>query len=80
MSQLRSDLQNRIKERHDQWVMDAMNLYQMGELKPSQCANDVVEVLTYQIVWLLDHYNVDMDEYIRGLRKLRALYREEISE
>ena len=30
MSQLRTDLQNRIKERHDQWVFDAMDLYQMG--------------------------------------------------
>ena len=77
MSQLRTDLQNRIKERHDQWFFDALNLYQMGKLKPHQCANDVVEVLTFNIIWLLDHYGVDLDEYIKGLKHLQVLYRDE---
>ena len=40
----------------------------------------MVEVLTYQIVWMLDHYKVDMDEYIKGLKQTLALYREEVGE
>jgi|KBSMisStaDraftv2_1062788.scaffolds.fasta_scaffold1270338_2 hypothetical protein len=72
---LRNDLLDRIKEKHDQWFADSMELYKMGGLKPGQAVNDVITVMTYQVVWLLDYYDVDLNEFIDGLRSTMHIYR-----
>jgi hypothetical protein len=76
MSQLRNDLLERIKDKHDLWFHDAMELYEMGRLRSHHCANDAITVMSYQIVWLLEYYDVDLEEFIKGLRQMMAHCRE----
>ena len=74
--QLRNDLLDRIKDRHFVWWHDSLQLYQMAGLKSAQFGNDVLTVLTYQIVWMLEHYNVDTEIFIEMLRASRKAYQD----
>ena len=74
--QLRNDLLDRIKDRHFVWWNDSLQLYQMAGLKSAQFGNDVLTVLTYQIVWMLEHYNVDTENFIEMLRASRKAYQD----
>jgi len=74
--QLRNDLLDRIKDRHFVWWNDSLQLYQMAGLKSAQFGNDVLTVLTYQIVWMLEHYNVDTEIFIEMLRASRKAYQD----
>jgi len=74
--QLRDDLLDRIKDRHFVWWNDSMELYKMAGLKPSQFGNDAMTVLTYQIVWMLQHYEVDLDAFIKILRQSFKAYKD----
>lgn len=75
-TQIRNDLLDRIKDKHDQWFEDAIELYKMGRLKPHEAANDTITVMTYQIVWLLDFYEIDLDEFIKGMKQTYRFYQE----
>jgi len=48
----------------------------MAGLKSAQFGNDVLTVLTYQIVWMLEHYNVDTEIFIEMLRASRKAYQD----
>ena len=74
--QLRDDLLNRIKDRHFVWWNDSMDLYKIAGLKPSAFGNDVLTVLTYQIIWMLRHYEVDMNAFIKILRQSYKAYKD----
>ena len=50
MSQLRDDLHRRITEKHNQWHRDAVDLYQIADLKPHHLAQDVFTILMVEIV------------------------------
>lgn len=75
-SSLRNDLLDRIKDKHFVWWNDSLELYRMAGLRSSQFGNDVLTVLTYQIVWMLDHYKVDLDVFIEGLRHSYKAYKD----
>ena len=75
MTQIRDDLLNRIKEKHDLWFKDSMDLYKIAAMRPSQAANDAIYVMTYNIVWLLEHYDVDLNAFIKGLKNTMKIYR-----
>jgi len=74
--QLRSDLIDRIKDKHSTWWNDSLELYKMAGLKPSAFGNDVLTVLSYQIVWMLAHYKVDLDVFIEALRHSFKAYQD----
>jgi len=74
--QLRNDLLDRIKDKSFMWWNDSMELYKMAGLRPSQFGNDALTVLTYHIVWMLQHYEVDLDDYIKILRSSRKAYKD----
>jgi len=74
--QLRSDLIDRIKDKHSTWWNDSLELYRMAGLKPSAFGNDVLTVLSYQIVWMLAHYKVDLDVFIEALRHSFKAYQD----
>jgi hypothetical protein len=73
---LRNDLLDRIKDRHMVWWNDSMDLYRMAGLKPSAFGNDVLSVLTFQICWMLEHYKIDTDTFVKSLRAARKAYGE----
>ena len=66
--QLRDDLLNRIKDKHFVWWNDSMELYKMADLKPSAFGNDVLVVLMFQICWMLKHYKIDLNIFVKSLR------------
>jgi len=74
--QLRDDLLNRIKDRHFVWWNDSMDLYKIAGLKPSAFGNDVLTVLTYQIVWMLRHYEIDINAFAKILRQSYKAYKD----
>ena len=74
--QLRSDLIDRIKDKHSTWWNDSLELYKMAGLKPSAFGNDVLTVLSYQIVWMLRHYEVDLDAFIKIMRQSYKAYKD----
>ena len=71
---LRNDLLDRIKDRHMVWWNDSLELYRMAGLKPSAFGNDVLFVLTYQIAWMLEHYEIETDAFVDSLRAARKAY------
>jgi len=73
---IRNDLLDRIKDRHLVWWNDSLELYKMAGLKPSAFGNDVLTVLTYQIIWMLQHYEVDLDVFIKILRQSYETYKD----
>ena len=73
---IRNDLLDRIKDRHLVWWNDSLELYKMAGLKPSAFGNDVLTVLTYQIIWMLQHYEVDLDVFIKILRQSYKTYKD----
>ena len=73
-SSLRNDLLDRIKDKHFVWWNDSMELYRMAGLKPSAFGNDVLFVLTYQLAWMLEHYEIDTDTFVDSLRAARKAY------
>jgi hypothetical protein len=75
-SNLRNDLLDRIKDKHFVWWHDSLELYRMAGLKPSAFGNDVLFVMTYQIVWMLEHYKIDTDAFVEGLRAARKSYQD----
>jgi len=72
--QLRNDLLDRIKDRHCVWWNDSMELYKMAGLKASAFGNDVLCVLTFQICWMLKHYEIDLDVFVKMLRAAMKPY------
>jgi hypothetical protein len=74
-SQLRNDLLERIKERHDRWLIDALELYLMAELKTHEAVGDVLTVVSYQTLRVLDRCGMDIDEYIDGLKAMRRVFK-----
>jgi hypothetical protein len=74
--QLRNDLLDRIKDRHFVWWNDSMDLYKIAGLKPSAFGNDVLTVLTYQIVWMLRHYEIDINAFAKILRQSYKAYKD----
>jgi len=78
-SSLRNDLLDRIKDKHFVWWNDSMELYRMAGLKPSQFGNDVITVLTFQICWMLKHYEIDLDVFVKSLQASMKAY-EDIEE
>jgi hypothetical protein len=75
-SSLRNDLLDRIKDRHFVWWNDSLELYRMAGFKPSAFGNDVLTVLTYQVIWMLQHYEVDLDAFIKILRQSFKAYKD----
>ena len=73
---IRNDLLDRIKDKHFVWWNDSLELYRMAGLKPSAFGNDVLTVLSYQIVWMLAHYKVDLDVFIEALRHSFKAYQD----
>jgi len=73
---LRNDLLDRIKDKHFMWWKDSLELYRMAGLKPAAFGNDVLFVMTYQIVWMLEHYKIDTDTFVEGLRAARKSYQD----
>jgi len=74
--QLRDDMLNRIKDRHFVWWNDSMELYKMAGLKPSAFGHDATIVLTYQLCWMLEHYELDLDDFIKILRSSMKAYQQ----
>ena len=73
-SSLRNDLLDRIKDKHFMWWKDSLELYRMAGLKPAAFGNDVLFVLTYQLAWMLEHYEIDTDTFVDSLRAARKAY------
>ena len=73
-STLRNDLLDRIKDKHFVWWNDSMELYRMAGLKPSAFGNDVLTVLTFQICWMLQHYEIEVDTFVKSLRAAMTAY------
>jgi len=71
---LRNDLLDRIKDKHMVWWKDSLELYRMAGLKPSAFGNDVLFELTYQLAWMLEHYEIDTDTFVDSLRAARKAY------
>jgi len=73
-SGLRNDLLDRIKDKHSTWWNDRLELYKMAGLKPSAFGNDVLTVLTFQICWMLKHYEIEVDTFVKSLRAAMTAY------
>jgi hypothetical protein len=74
--QIRNDLMERIKDKHDVWFDDSIELYKMGRLKPHEAANDMISIMTYQIVWLLDFYDIELEEFAKGMQQTHRLFKQ----
>lgn len=62
MSQLRADIEARIRERMRLWLADSFALYEMAGFEENEAYSDVVGELFRQLVGALTSANVDPDE------------------
>jgi hypothetical protein len=69
MNQLRNDLRLRIYNRHNQWHMDAFDLYEMGELSPSEALEDIYTILLNAVLVASFPRGMNVDQLCYVIRK-----------
>lgn len=71
-SQVRQDLMNRIAQKHQQWIKDCGQLYEMGGLWPAQLEHDLFLLLMAELAMMIAKHEVPLTKVSRELKNFLA--------